>query len=209
MSDAWDEYDKATKKHKQEGSVKKDPEPIIKTEIKEVIKEVPIEKEVIKEVIKEVPIEKEVIKEVPVEKVVIKEVPKIVEKEVIKEVKVPVYPKDQTKVTIKEFELGKMLMWLSGGLVALIVFFGAKWINGQSFMQKPKVIKEVVYKKTPPKTVVKYKTKWKSDKKEVRRLKENLATAYKRIEILTAQINTPRPVTCRYQHKLKVIHSRN
>jgi hypothetical protein len=59
----------------------KEKEPI-KVEIREIIKEVPVDREVIKEVIKEVPIDREVIKEV------IKEVPieRIVEKEVVREV---------------------------------------------------------------------------------------------------------------------------
>ena len=55
-------------------------------EVREVIKEVPVEKIVEKVVVKEVPVEKVVVKEVPVEKIVEKKVP--VEKVVVKEVPV-------------------------------------------------------------------------------------------------------------------------
>ncbi|MCY4114930.1 MAG: von Willebrand factor type A domain-containing protein [Chloroflexi bacterium] len=65
---------------------------VVVTEVREVIKEVPVETVVTKEVIKEVPVEtvvtREVIKEVPVEAVVEKVVTQEVIKEVVKEVEV-------------------------------------------------------------------------------------------------------------------------
>ncbi|MCY4110390.1 MAG: hypothetical protein OXF96_00430, partial [Chloroflexi bacterium] len=80
------------------------------TEIKEVVKEVPVEtvvtKEVIKEVVKEVPVE--VIKEVPVEKIVIQEVP--VEKVVIKEVPVETIKEVPVeKIVVKEVVVEKVV----------------------------------------------------------------------------------------------------
>jgi exonuclease VII large subunit len=75
--------------------------PESKTEIREVIKEVPII-----QVIKEVPmikeVVKEVIKEVPVEKIITKEVPKEVIKEVIKEVKVEVCSEEEVEKRLKQ-----------------------------------------------------------------------------------------------------------
>ena len=73
-------------------------------EVREVIKEVPVEKIVEKVVVKEVPVEKVVVKEVPVEKIVERKVPveKIVEKVVEK--KVPV-----EKVVVKEVPVEKIV----------------------------------------------------------------------------------------------------
>lgn len=74
--------DKLAKKREEKANPPPPKEDNIKVEIREVIKEVPVDREVIKEVIKEVPVEKEVIKEV------VREVEKPVEviKEVVKEV---------------------------------------------------------------------------------------------------------------------------
>ena len=77
-------------------------------EVREVIKEVPVEKIVTQEVVKEVQVEKVVTKEVPVEKVVTKEVPveKVVTREVVKEVPVE---KVVTKEVIKEVPVEKIV----------------------------------------------------------------------------------------------------
>lgn len=219
MSNEWDEYLGATRIEKEsEAGSKTDPP----CEPKEVVKEIVVEHETVEKVIekKQVPvrdtvIEKvEVIKEVPVIKEVVKEVP--VEKIVYRD------RKPGTKVTFKEFELGKIILWLTGGLITLAVLYGGKWVMSQEFGNLiPK--KDTISTKIPPKTVVKWKTKWKTKYKnkyktiyktdnkavkENKRLKENLSTAYERIRILREQINTPRQVTCRYRHKLKIINSR-
>ena len=77
-------------------------------EVREVIKEVPVEKIVTQEVVKEVQVEKVVTKEVPVEKIVTKEVPveKVVTREVVKEVPVE---KVVTKEVIKEVPVEKIV----------------------------------------------------------------------------------------------------
>lgn len=75
--------DKLAKKREEKANQPPPPkEDNIRVEVREIIKEVPVDREVIKEVIKEVPVEKEVIKEV------IKEVEKPVEviKEIVREV---------------------------------------------------------------------------------------------------------------------------
>ena len=77
-------------------------------EVREVIKEVPVEKIVTQEVVKEVQVEKVVTKEVPVEKVVTKEIPveKVVTREVVKEVPVE---KVVTKEVVKEVPVEKIV----------------------------------------------------------------------------------------------------
>ena len=189
-NDEWDEYDGATR---EEINI-----PQEKVTTKEVIKEVPIEKEVV--------IEKPVYVEKIIEKPVIKE--KIIEKPVIKE-KI-VYKKNYV---LKDFDLGKILTWLGLGIIGLSFIAGFFWIKNQEWqntINKPK--EKIVYKATKPKIIYKEKIKWKtktvSINKDNKILKENLATAYARIDYLTKQVGSQRPVQCKFKHRLRIIDRR-
>lgn len=84
-------------------------QPEIKVEIREIIKEVPVDREVIREVIKEVPVDREVIKEVIVEKPIDRIVEKIIEKEVPAKKEVKLFEEDDEDIRSQLRSLKKMI----------------------------------------------------------------------------------------------------
>ena len=204
MSNTFEQYKNVKKVHKKG----ENPETIVKEKIVEVPVEVPVEKEVIKEVIKEVPVEtiKEVVKEVPVEKIVYRDPP----------------PPKVKREYVKVNTLDMKWIYLPASLVAagLLLWLGGKWVAAQTFearviteevTKEVPVEKEVVKWKTKYKTKwkTKYKTKWKTNKSD-RILRENLATAYARIDKLNHRVKVAelRPGSCRFKHRIHIIDRR-